>query len=217
MGAVYAVTWSKVLFECNGFRSRSENVKMYNSGKKARVKLLGNAQGAKSLNGMRDKCNEGPQFPRIKAAARSELREETKEPNLEDAKKALIRAVANTNRGKNTTLEQRKHILKMINELEIANPTKNPVNSPFLSGYWSLLYTAPVDEETADKYAGTQEGPFLARIKPFAFGSIRQTRSSQVIDVEGGIAKNIADFTVLGKDGQSEANNTTHRYPYNQR
>jgi len=31
-----------------------------------------------------------------------------------------------------------------------------------------------------DKYAGAEEGPFLARLKPLSFGSIRQTASFQV-------------------------------------
>jgi hypothetical protein len=37
-----------------------------------------------------------------------------------------------------------------------------------------------IAEKVADKYAGTEEGPFLARVKPAAFGSVRQTRSTQV-------------------------------------
>lgn len=136
----------------------------------------------------------------IKMAAQADITKFASR-NPEEAKKAVIRAVANTNRGKDTTREQRKQILESILQLEDMNTTRNPVQSPLLSGHWSLLYTAPIDEKTSDKYAGTQEGPFLARIKPFAFGSIKQTRSSQVIDVECGVAKNIADFTFFGING----------------
>ncbi|KAH7445492.1 hypothetical protein KP509_01G011500 [Ceratopteris richardii] len=152
-------------------------------------------------NGMPGKSSRTSEFSCFKASGSSEISEEQKKLCLDDFKKILIKAVANTNRGKNTTPEERKRIFEMIMELENLNPAENPVNSPYLSGYWSLLYTAPVDEIKSDKYAGTQEGPFLARVKPLAFGSVRQTRSSQVIDVERGIAKNIADFTFLGRNG----------------
>ncbi|KAH7445493.1 hypothetical protein KP509_01G011500 [Ceratopteris richardii] len=150
---------------------------------------------------MPGKSSRTSEFSCFKASGSSEISEEQKKLCLDDFKKILIKAVANTNRGKNTTPEERKRIFEMIMELENLNPAENPVNSPYLSGYWSLLYTAPVDEIKSDKYAGTQEGPFLARVKPLAFGSVRQTRSSQVIDVERGIAKNIADFTFLGRNG----------------
>lgn len=77
------------------------------------------------------------------------------------------------------------------------NPTKDPILSPLLSGDWSLLYTAPLSgeffllyfllsyvlfyaKEEVDKFAGTEEGPFLARLKPFSFGLVRQKGSSQV-------------------------------------
>ncbi|MCO5546741.1 hypothetical protein L7F22_000177 [Adiantum nelumboides] len=162
----------KVGFGSNGRLLGSENLKMLKKGNKTSLRAGGYIQGARYLPA-RD-----PPHICIKAAVSAESTGE-KKSLPEDAKKALIRAVANTDRGKTTTPEQRKRILKMIIELENSNPTENPVSSAFLSGYWSLLYTAPVDERTADKYAGTQEGPFLARVKPFAFGSIKQTRSSQ--------------------------------------
>ncbi|KAL3684321.1 hypothetical protein R1sor_002343 [Riccia sorocarpa] len=121
--------------------------------------------------------------------------------SIEDVKKAVMRSVSNTNRGKNTTYQQRRSILQQLEELESLNPTSDPVNSPLFSGRWALLYTAPVDEETADKYAGTEEGPFLARVKPASFGTVKQNRSVQVIDSAAGVAENIAYFTVLGAKG----------------
>ncbi|KAI5075521.1 hypothetical protein GOP47_0009597 [Adiantum capillus-veneris] len=190
----------KVGFDTEGRLLASKNLKVLSKGNKTALRLDGSFQAARHLNCMPGKPARDRQYPCIKAAVSSESIED-KKPILVDAKKALIRAVANTNRGKETTLDQRKQILKMIIELENTNPTDNPVSSAFLSGYWSLLYTAPINEMTSDKYAGTQEGPFLARVKPLAFGSIKQTRSSQVIDVENGVAKNIADFTFFGKNG----------------
>lgn len=196
------VAWSKALFDRNVLLWSSKRATTYSWSNKSMLQLVRCTQYAKSMNGMLDKISYcKPQNSAFKAGAGTEFTEEVKEVYLEDEKKALIRAVANTNRGKDTTPKQRKHILKMINELENVNPTKDPIYSPFLSGYWSLLYTAPVDENTVDKYAGTQEGPFLARIKPLAFGSIKQSRSFQVIDIKQGKAKNMADFRFFGKDG----------------
>ncbi|CAM6105059.1 unnamed protein product [Calypogeia fissa] len=120
---------------------------------------------------------------------------------IEDLKQAVMRAVSNTNRGKDTTYQQRQAILNLIEKLEVLNLTQDPINSPLFSGRYALLYTAPVDEKTADKYAGTEEGPFLARVKPAAFGSVRQIRSTQVLDTLGGAAQNIADFIVFGVNG----------------
>ncbi len=53
----------------------------------------------------------------------------------------LKRAVASTRRGKRATIEQQKEILRQVVALEAQNPTKDPANSPLLSGNWSLLYT----------------------------------------------------------------------------
>jgi hypothetical protein len=67
-----------------------------------------------------------------------------------------------------------------MQELEVQNPTADPINSPLFSGRWALLYTAAINEKKSDKYAGTEEGPFLSRLKPISLGSVRQTRSTQV-------------------------------------
>ncbi|KAL2652512.1 hypothetical protein R1flu_020640 [Riccia fluitans] len=120
---------------------------------------------------------------------------------IEDVKRAVMQSVSNTNRGKNTTYQQRQGILKQLEELEALNPASDPVNSPLFSGRWALLYTSPVDEKTADKYAGTEEGPFLARVKPAAFGTVKQKRSVQVIDSAAGVAENIAYFSFFGANG----------------
>ncbi|KAG0613090.1 hypothetical protein M758_6G075900 [Ceratodon purpureus] len=119
----------------------------------------------------------------------------------EELKKLVMRAVTNTNRGKTATDEQKQYIYSLLVELEGQNPTADPINSPALSGRWALLYTAPIDERTSDKYAGTEEGPFLSRVKPVSLGTVRQSRSFQVIDTEGGAAENIAEFTFLGREG----------------
>lgn len=121
--------------------------------------------------------------------------------DIQQLKKVVIQAVANTNRGKDTTADQKQNILRLIEALEACNPTTSPVDSPLLSGLWSLLYTAPVYEEKVDKYAGAEEGPFLARLKPLSFGSIRQTASFQVIDTGNSIVQNIAEFIFLGIKG----------------
>jgi len=119
----------------------------------------------------------------------------------EELKKLVMSAVSNTNRGKDATYQQKQHILGLLEELEVQNPTADPINSPLFSGRWALLYTAAIDEKKSDKYAGTEEGPFLSRLKPVSLGSVRQTRSTQVIDAEGGVAQNIADFTFFNIDG----------------
>ncbi|XP_024369799.1 probable plastid-lipid-associated protein 4, chloroplastic isoform X1 [Physcomitrium patens] len=119
----------------------------------------------------------------------------------EELKKLVMQSVTNTNRGKTATNEQRLYIFSLLQELESQNPTIDPVNSPLFSGRWALLYTAPVDEKTSDKYAGTEEGPFLSRVKPASFGTVRQSRSFQVIDAVRGTAENIAEFTFLGTQG----------------
>ncbi|XP_057869234.2 fibrillin protein 5 homolog isoform X1 [Cryptomeria japonica] len=98
--------------------------------------------------------------------------------------------------------KKKQHILGLIEALEACNPTTNPIDSPFLSGFWSLLYTAPTDEEKVDKYAGTEEGPFLARLKPLSLGTVRQTASFQVIDLQGESVQNIADFVLFGIKGR---------------
>jgi hypothetical protein len=37
-----------------------------------------------------------------------------------------------------------------MQELEVQNPTADPINSPLFSGRWALLYTAAVDGEPAN-------------------------------------------------------------------
>jgi hypothetical protein len=51
-------------------------------------------------------------------------------------------------------------------------------------------------------YAGTEEGPFLARVKPVAFGQVRSKGSTQIIQSEKGVVDNIAEFTLFGKPGK---------------
>lgn len=119
----------------------------------------------------------------------------------EELKKLVMRAVTNTNRGKRATAEQRQSIFSLLLDLEAYNPTADPINSPAISGCWALLYTAPIDEKTSDKFAGTEEGPFLSRVKPASLGAVRQSRSFQVIDAERGVAENIAEFTFFGREG----------------
>ncbi|GAQ81050.1 hypothetical protein KFL_000690280 [Klebsormidium nitens] len=119
--------------------------------------------------------------------------------SLQEQKAAILKVVANTNRGKNTTAWQRRQILDLIESVEPQNPTPDPIRSPLISGTWSLLYTASTKEEFT--YAGTEEGPFLARVKPAAFGQVRSKGSTQIIQSDTGHVDNIAEFSVFGKPG----------------
>lgn len=125
----------------------------------------------------------------------------------------LVRSVGSTQRGRNTTPQERQTILQLIESLEQQNPTpyvlvtpvhlhkhhhhhqasrtfhhhrsfstlcmhhiiRRPIDSPLLSGRWSLLYQAPTKEEdaVAQNPDTTLEGPVLARLRPVFGGFIR--------------------------------------------
>ena len=153
----------------------------------------------------------------------------------------LVRAVANTNRGRRSSPSQRQQILQLVQELEDSNPTRyagidcytftttphnrRPVDSPLLSGRWSLLYQAPTREEDIENPDTTLEGPLLARLRPVFGGLIRSKVQAtttgkhthtllllllqgitQVIDRDGGVVENIASFSLLGDALQGELN-----------
>eukprot|EP00850_Spirogloea_muscicola_P020107 SM000207S06182 [mRNA] locus=s207:232659:234742:+ [translate_table: standard] len=112
-----------------------------------------------------------------------------------------------------TSYQQRQRALELLQALEKCNPTSDPIMSPLVSGTWTLLYTAPTDEATVDKFAGTEEGPFLARIKPAAFGSVKQTGSTQVIDTNRMKVDNIANFSFFGMPGSLCINGSFEKSP----
>eukprot|EP00850_Spirogloea_muscicola_P006527 SM000031S11536 [mRNA] locus=s31:273132:275246:+ [translate_table: standard] len=133
--------------------------------------------------------------------------------NREELKDLIKQITTGTDRGRKTSYRQRQGVLELLQALEKCNPTSNPIMSPLVSGTWTLLYTAPTDEATVDKFAGTEEGPFLARIKPAAFGSVRQTGSTQVIDTNRMKVDNIANFTFFGMPGSLCINGSFGKSP----
>jgi len=110
----------------------------------------------------------------------------------------LKRAVANTNRGKNTTAQQQSDILQTVEKLEAASPTSDPAVSDLLSGKWSLLYTGPGRAGDVDweKRTGGVEGPFLAFFRPLTANAVRSRGITQIIDSERGSVENLAEFRV---------------------
>jgi len=62
----------------------------------------------------------------------------------------LIRATANTRRGRTATEQQQAAILEAASALEALNPTDSPGSSPLLNGRWSLLFQGTTDWECTD-------------------------------------------------------------------
>lgn len=60
------------------------------------------------------------------------------------AQEKVIRATANTKRGKIAGPEQQADILRLVLDLEAASPTRDPATSDLINGRWSLLYTGAV-------------------------------------------------------------------------
>ncbi|GLI65204.1 hypothetical protein VaNZ11_008681 [Volvox africanus] len=135
-------------------------------------------------------------LPRTRAAG-SEAASRLK---TEELKAAVIRAVSGTQRGKATTPQQRAAILPLLEALESRNTVMSPVQSPLLSGMWALVYQAPLDESRAavDR-SGTTEGPFLATFQPLTQDLFRTRNNLQLLDLPGGRAENLAEFTVAGR------------------
>lgn len=120
----------------------------------------------------------------------------------ETKKRDLLKLVGTTTRSTRPTREKKDAILRAIEDLEKDCPTMNPARSDLLSGKWSLLYYAAIDERS-EAEAGEVEGPFLSFFKPL-FGGLFRTRSnSQNIDVRDGRVENIAEFaTLFGIQGE---------------
>jgi hypothetical protein len=74
-------------------------------------------------------------------------------------KSELITAIIPTNRGVNTTAEQRQAILSKIAHLEDRNPTPNPLSATDqLAGNWRLLYTTSQELLNIDRLPFYQLG-----------------------------------------------------------
>ncbi|KAK9814967.1 hypothetical protein WJX73_003488 [Symbiochloris irregularis] len=118
-------------------------------------------------------------------------------------KEKVIRATANTKRGKLAGPEQQAEILRLVLELEAASPTRDPATSDLINGRWSLLYTGPGREGDVDweKRTGGVEGPVLSALKPLAANTVRSKGITQVIDAPQGKVQNIAEFSLVGVDG----------------
>ncbi|GJP37346.1 hypothetical protein CLOM_g21763 [Closterium sp. NIES-68] len=140
--------------------------------------------------------NQGRGRARVVAAAGTGAGESVKE-----LKQQLLRAVGGTQRGKAASPQQRQQILRLIEQLEAANPTPSPMQSPLLAGTWALVYIAPT-AASSNTLDASEEGPFLARVKPLALGGVRQKASLQIIHPEEGRAENVALFTAWGVDGE---------------
>ncbi|CAI5970062.1 unnamed protein product [Closterium sp. NIES-64] len=121
--------------------------------------------------------------------------------SVKELKQRLLRAVGGTQRGKAASPQQREQILQLIEQLEAANPTPSPMLSPLLAGTWALVYIAPTEAST-NTLDASEEGPFLARLKPAVFGGVRQKASLQIIHPDEGRAENVALFTAWGVDGE---------------
>ncbi|CAI7854639.1 unnamed protein product [Closterium sp. NIES-54] len=121
--------------------------------------------------------------------------------SVKELKQRLLRAVGGTQRGKAASPQQRDQILQLIEQLEAANPTPSPMLSPLLAGTWALVYIAPTEAST-NTLDASEEGPFLARLKPAVFGGVRQKASLQIIHPDEGRAENVALFTAWGVDGK---------------
>eukprot|EP00898_Chlorokybus_atmophyticus_P005158 jgi/Chlat1/5643/Chrsp369S05396 len=135
--------------------------------------------------------------------------------SVQEKKAALVRAVARAKRsGSNLPPEERAPILRLIEELEAENPTRDTAKDPRLGGKWSLLYTAPTKAET-ENVAGRLEGPFLARFRALSKGpaEVKERSITQVIDADAGKVSNIAEFTFGGKPGTLSINGSAEVAP----
>lgn len=56
-------------------------------------------------------------------------------------KEELLDAISKLDRGADATTEDQQEIELIVRKLEAANPTKEPLKSPFLNGKWELIYT----------------------------------------------------------------------------
>ncbi|KXZ48222.1 hypothetical protein GPECTOR_29g127 [Gonium pectorale] len=118
----------------------------------------------------------------------------------EGGRAAVVRAVSGTQRGKAATPEQRAAILPLLEALEARNAVLEPVHSGLVSGVWALLYQAPLDESRAKvDRSGTTEGPFLAAFQPLTRDFVRTKANLQLLDLEGGRAENLAEFSIAGR------------------
>ncbi|KAK9811528.1 hypothetical protein WJX72_005364 [[Myrmecia] bisecta] len=101
--------------------------------------------------------------------------------DLAELKAAVLSAVGNTDRGRKTSVAQRRSILRAVEALEACNPTASPVGSELISGNWSLLYTEPIREGDAkQRREGALEGPVLSRLRPLTAGAVRSKGITQL-------------------------------------
>jgi hypothetical protein len=75
----------------------------------------------------------------------------------EIAKKKLLKLVGEANRNSGDKNLGNLAVIEAIEELEQLNPCARPVESPLLSGKWSLLYTGAAEASIADRRS--KEGP----------------------------------------------------------
>ena len=79
------------------------------------------------------------------------------EVTREIAKKKLLKLVGEAKRNPEDQSFGNVAVIEAIEELERLNPCACPVESPLLSGKWSLLYTGAADASSADRRR--KEGP----------------------------------------------------------
>mmetsp|Transcript_11284 Transcript_11284/g.30778 ORF Transcript_11284/g.30778 Transcript_11284/m.30778 type:complete len:244 (+) Transcript_11284:93-824(+) len=122
--------------------------------------------------------------------------------DIQGLKAEIRKAVQGTARGRAATPTQRQQINQLVMELEKCNP--KPVD-PALSvnGWWALLYQASLKEEPgkAPDKSTTLEGPFLATFQPLTKNIVRTRNNTQLLDLDGGRAENVSNFTAFGIDG----------------
>jgi hypothetical protein len=107
-------------------------------------------------------------------------------------KTQLIRATANSQRGKKATQTQQEAILQAAKSLEALNPTDSPATSPLINGRWSLLYQGP---EEATKRGEPLEGPVIDFFRPILGFLFRTLGVYQVIDTSAGAVDNLVEFS----------------------
>ncbi|CAI9304330.1 unnamed protein product [Lactuca saligna] len=97
-------------------------------------------------------------------------------------KEELLDAIAPLDRGAEASAEDQQTIEEIVQKLEAANPTKDPLKSPLLDGKWELIYT------TSQSILQTKRPKFL-----------RSRVNYQAINVDTLRAQNMESFPTFNQ------------------
>jgi hypothetical protein len=136
------------------------------------------------------------------------------------AKSRLLKLVGQANRNTGDKYSGNLAVIEAIEELERLNPCASPVESPLLSGKWSLLYTGAADVSVADRRSkegpigsavteisgasdsaaadGSADIPLGRRVTTLAGKLVRNRGNFQDIDAAAGRVTNRASLELLG-------------------